>query len=304
MDLPTLKPWQRRLAYGAFGALAFLFALQRTFPSEAVKERLVLAAAAQGWQLSVTDIGPGGFPGVHATGVTLESQEGTRIAVDELDASLRLWPLLLGRRGVSFDARVYDGRVKGVTEEGRGASHLAFTASGIDLAKAAALKKASGLDLSGTLSAEVDVTLDAKDAAKSSGHGDLTVERAALNGGTLQLPSMGGGLTLPRVGLGAVTGHAVVRDGKATVEKLEVKGEDLEANTDNLYFVVQPRLEYAPLYGAARVKLADAFFGRPGTSGFKSVLELALAQAKRRDGAYGFQIYGTLGHPQARPSAQ
>jgi len=104
--------------------------------------------------------------------------------------------------------------------------------------------------------------------------------------------------------LGAVSAHAVVKDGKATVEKLETKGDDLEATTENLYCVVQPRLEYAPLYGAARVKLNDSFLNKPGTSGFKSVLELALAQAKRRDGAYGFQLYGTLGHPQARVSAQ
>lgn len=304
MELPILKPWQRRLAYGLFAALAFLFALQRTFPSEAVKERLVLAAAAQGWQLSMDDIGPGGFPGVHATGVTLEAQDGARVLVDELDASLRLWPLLLGRRGVSFDAKLYDGRVKGIAEEGHGTSRLALEASGIDLARAAALKKASGLDVAGTLSADVDLTLDGRDASKSSGHADVQVRRAALNGGTLQLPSMGGGLTLPRMALGAVTGHVVLKDGKASVERLEVRGEDVEASTDNLYCVLQPRLEYAPLYGAARVKLADAFFRRPGASGFKSVLELALAQARRRDGSYGFQVYGTLGHPQARPSAQ
>ncbi|BDG08989.1 type II secretion system protein GspN [Anaeromyxobacter paludicola] len=304
MELPALKPWQRRLAYGAFTVLAFLFALQRTFPSDAVKERLVLAAAAQGWQLSMDDIRPRGFPGVRATGVTLESAEGTRIPVDELDATLRLWPLLLGRRGVSFEAKLYDGRVKGLSEEGRTASRLALTASGIDLARAAAVKKVSGLDLAGTLSADVDVTIDSKDAARSNGHADLDVQRAVLNGGTLQLPSMGGGLTLPRVGLGTVAARMTVKDGKGVFERMEVKGEDLDAASENLYFVVQPRLEYAPLYGTARVKLSDAFFSRPGSSGFKSVLELALAQAKRKDGAYGFQIYGTVGHPQLRPGAQ
>ena len=42
-----LKPWHRRAAYGLFAAAAFFFALRQTFPREAVKERLVLEAAAK-----------------------------------------------------------------------------------------------------------------------------------------------------------------------------------------------------------------------------------------------------------------
>jgi hypothetical protein len=33
------------------------------------------------------------------------------------------------------------------------------------------------------------------------------------------------------------------------------------------------------------------------------VVEMGLQTAKGRDGGYGFQIYGTLGKPQARPMA-
>ncbi len=70
------------------------------------------------------------------------------------------------------------------------------------------------------------------------------------------------------------------------------------------YFMVQPRLEYAPIFGRARVKLSDAFWQKSGTAGLRGVVEMALASAKDRDGAYAFQIFGTLGHPQARPAAQ
>ena len=41
-----LQGWQRRAAYGAFALAAFLFALRQTVPTEAVKERLVMEAAA------------------------------------------------------------------------------------------------------------------------------------------------------------------------------------------------------------------------------------------------------------------
>jgi type II secretion system protein N len=111
---------------------------------------------------------------------------------------------------------------------------------------------------------------------------------------------MGGALTLPRVGLGQLTARAVVKDGKLTFEKLEAKGDDLEASGDGLYCVLQPRLAFAPIFGKLTVRIRDAFWQKSGTAGFKSLAEMALAPARARDGAYGFQIYGTLSQPQAR----
>src|SRR5512138_1506503 len=87
-----LKRWQRWTAYGLFAAVAFAFALRQTFPTEAVKERLILEAAAAGWQVSVVDVRPSGFAGIGMNGVTFESRDGLRIPVERLDASLRLLP--------------------------------------------------------------------------------------------------------------------------------------------------------------------------------------------------------------------
>lgn len=300
--LPTLEGWRKRAAYGAFFALAFLFALQRTFPTEAVKERLVLEAAALGWQVRVSDISPSGFAGVRMRDVTLEWHEGTRVPLEEARASLRLWPLLLGRRGLSFDLALYGGRLSGFAEQGRGTQRLALQGQGIDLGRASAIRKAAGIDLAGTLRADVDVTLDVREPAKSTGKIDLSVEKAAVTGGEVAVPGMGGNLSLPRVSLGTVVAKATVKAGRADFEKLEARSEDVEAAADQLYFMAQPRLEYAPLFGRGRVKLSEAFWQKSGTAGLRGVVEMALASAKGPDGAYGFQIYGTLGHPQARPA--
>jgi type II secretion system protein N len=302
--LPALEGWKRRAAYGAFFALAFLFALQRTFPTEAVKERLVLEAAALGWQVRMAGISPSGFGGVRMRDVTLEWQEGTRIPLEEARASLRLWPLLLGRRGLAFDFALYGGRLSGFAEQGPGTQRLALRGEGIDLGRASAVRKAVGIDLAGTLRADVDVTLDARDPAKSAGRIDLSVDKAAVNGGEVPVPGMGGNVSLPRMSLGTVVAKAAIRAGRAEFEKLEAKSEDVEASADPLYFMAQPRLEYAPLVGRAKVKLSDGFWQKSGTAGLRGVVEMALASAKGRDGAYGFQIYGTLGHPQAKPAAQ
>jgi type II secretion system protein N len=298
-----LKVWQRRTLYGLFAVAAFLLALRQTSPVEAVKARLVLEAAAQGWQLSATDVHPAGFVGIGMTDVMLQSPDGMRIPIERLVAKLRLLPLILGRRGVAFDAALYDGHVKGFAEEGRGLQRIVAIVTGVDLSRAAALKKATGIDLVGTMKGDVDLTLDATAPAKSAGHVDLAVEKAAVNGGAMTVPGMGGALTLPKLSLGQVTATGAVKDGKLTFDKLEAKSDDVEASGDGLYLVVQPRLAFAPIFGKAKLKIRDGYWLKSGTAGFKSVVEVALAQARGRDGAYGFQIYGTAGNPQARMAA-
>jgi type II secretion system protein N len=298
-----LKTWQRRTLYGLFAAFAFLFALRQTTPIEAVKERLVMEAAAQGWQLSIADARAAGFVGIGMNGVTLQLADGTRIPVERLDATLRLLPLVLGRRGVSFDAALYDGHVKGFAEDGRGAQRIVATVAGVDLSRATALRKSIGVDLGGTVSGDVDLVLDTLAPPKSTGHVDLAVDKAAVNGGEMPIPGMAGALTLPKLALGQVTAKAVVKDGKLTFDKLEAKSDDVEATGDGLYLVMQPRLAFAPIFGKAKVKIRDGFWLKSGAAGFKGVVEMALAQARGRDGAYGFQIFGTLTNPQARMAA-
>ena len=296
--LPVLEGWRKRAAYGAFTALAFLFALQRTFPADAVRERLTLEAAAQGWQVRMNDIRPSGFAGVRMAEVTLESREGTRIPVEEAWVSLRLWPLLVGKRSLAFDLRLFQGRLAGVVETGRGVQRLALRGEGLDLGAAAPVKRAlGGLDLAGVLRADLDVTLDPKDQQKTTGRIQLGVEGAGL-AGQVSVPGMAGGLTLPRTSLGTVTGQATVRAGKAEFEKLEARGGDVDASGEQLYFMVQPRLEYAPLFGRARVKVADAFWQK--APNLRAVADATLASARRPDGSWQFQVYGSLGHPQAR----
>jgi type II secretion system protein N len=299
-----LKGWKRTAAYAAFFAIAFALALRQTFPADAVRERLVLEAAAQGWQVKVADVGPGGFLGVRFTGVTLESREGARLPVEELRASLRPLSLLRGRMGVSFDARLFEGRVQGLFEEGRGARRLAADLQDLDLSRAAAVRRAVGVDLSGTLRGNVDLTLDLRDGTKSTGKVDLRVDKAALVGGAVQLAALGGPLTLPRAELGTVVAQASVKEGKALFDKLEAKSPDVDAAGEGLAVTLQPRLAYSPIYGKARVKLEEGFWQKGGGAALKSVAEAALGPARGRDGAYHFQIFGTLSSPQARPAPQ
>ena len=107
---------------------------------------------------------------------------------------------------------------------------------------------------------------------------------------------------MPKVALGAIVAAVKLEQGKANVEKLEAKGGDAELTTDGLSVVLQPRLEFAPLMGKARLRVQDGFWSKSGTSGMKGVAEMALAPSRTSDGAYQFQVYGSLGHPQLRPA--
>jgi type II secretion system protein N len=294
--------WRPRLAYGGFALLAFALSLRWTFPSEAVRERLILEAGARGWQIEVADVGPGGLLGVTAEGVQLEDASGLKIPIDRVTASLRILPLLTGKQVLAFDALVYDGRVTGTADLKGAVRRLAMEVSGLDLSRALPLRKATGVDLQGKLAGTVDLSVPAAPAEKPTGRIDLAVAEAGINGGQVPIAAMGGApIALPRIALGAVTANVKLDGGKANVEKLEAKGGDAELAGEGLSVTLQPKLEYAPLFGRARLRLQPALWTRAGASGFKGLAEAALASARTPDGAYQFQVFGSLGHPQLRP---
>lgn len=300
----TRRPWKKWAAYGAFALASFAFALRQTAPVDALAERLVLEAAAAGWQLRLADAAPAGFAGVRMTGVTLESADGARFPVDEVTARLRILPLLLGRRSVDFDAALYGGRIEGTAEQGAAARRLVARLERVDLGRAAVVRRLAGVDLAGAVSGDVDLSVDPREPAKASGRLALAVDQAAIQGGEVQVAAMGGGaLTLPRVALGTVTARATVKDGRATFEALSAKGGgDLEVEGEGLTVQLQPRLASAPLFGRARLRFADAFWQKGGTANMRGLVELALAPGRAPDGSYGLQLYGTLSSPQARPA--
>jgi type II secretion system protein N len=299
MKIPAAsKP---RLAYGAFAALSFLLALRWTFPSEAVKERLILEAGSRGWQIDAQRVTAGGFFGVRARDVKLDTGSGLPVVLDDVRASLRLLPLLTGRRSVAFDAHLYDGRVQGTADLSGVDRRLVADVEGVDLAAALPLRQAARMDLVGRVHGTADVVA-AGGGQRLTGQIDLRVAEAGLSGGQLPVAGMTGGIPLPQMDLGEVTAAVKLGDGRATFERLEATGGDAELRTEGLYVVVQPRLESSPLFGRARLRVLDAFWSKSGAQGFKGLADAALANAKGADGAWSFDVTGSLGHPRVLPA--
>ena len=296
-----LVGWKRTGAYAAFFAFAFVLALRLTFPVEAVKERLILDAGAQGFQVKVNDLSPSGLVGIRAREVTVTTADGTRIPLEELEVGLRVWSTIRGHRAYSFDASIFDGHVVGFTDASKTTEHYQARVTGIDLSRAAVVRAATGLDLAGILSGNLDVTLDPKDPSKSTGSLEFQVKDGAIRGGRIQVPGMEGGLTVPPVKLGAIAARAAVKSGRADFGTLESKGDDVDIVAEQVFVQLQPRFEHSALTGKARVRATDAFWRKDQVAPLKPLIDAGLASARGKDGSFGFQIYGTVGKPQARP---
>jgi type II secretion system protein N len=295
--------WRPRLAYGAFFLLAFLFALRQTLPAAAIKDRLVLEASQRGWQLDAAEAGPAGLIGVGLREVTLKDGTGLTIPIEALDASLPLWPLLRGKVRLALLARLYDGTVRGTFDLSGAPQAMELAVDRLDLARAIPLRKAAGVDFDGVATGTARLLLPADPKAQPSGQLDLVVAGAGLAGGKLAIPGMAGGLTMPKLSLGTLTVALRLEGGKATFDKLASAGGDATLVADGLAVTVQPKLEFAPLFGKVSLKLAEGFAAKPEGQTLRSLADLALAAGKGKDGAYNLQVFGSLGHPQARPVA-
>jgi len=293
--------WRPRLLYGAFFVVAFLLALRQTLPATAIKDRLVLEAAQRGWQLEAAEAGPAGLVGVGLKDVTLKDKAGLAIPIEALDVSLAAGPLLRGRLRVALVAHLYEGTVKGIFDV-RGSPQLVDLAlDRVDLSRAIPLRKAAGLDLDGLASGTAQLSLPADAAAQPSGRIDLSVAGAGLAGGTVPVPGMATGLSIPKLSLGQLTAALKLEAGKATFEKLGAAGGDATLVADGLTVTIQPKLEFAPIFGKVSIKVEDAFAQKPEGKKMKALVDLALASGRAKDGSYQLQVFGSLGHPQARP---
>lgn len=298
LKIPTWLTERPRLLYGAFAALAFVLAMRWTFPSEAVRERLIYEAGALGWQIDIQDVRPSGVLGVRMDGVALTDSSGLKIPVERLDASLQLLPLLIGRRVVDVQASIYDGTIEGSAALSGQQRRMRMQVDGLELVRAVPLRKAASMDLTGKVSGRVDLNLPGGALERADGVLELSIERLGLGGGQIAALM---NLTLPPIALGTVSAAAKVQQGRVSVDKLEAKGGDAELSGEGIAVVLQPRMQYAPLTGQARVRFQPALWQKPNTASLRPVVEAALGASRTPDGSYRFQVSGSLGHPLLRP---
>jgi len=253
LALPLLarSPWARRLLLPMAFSLALVFFLIATFPYDALALRIVSEAKNAGYDVSIGALSHGGLIGVTATDVHVKptTPDGATGALelhfDKLTLKPSILGLLLRRTVIGFDVDAYGGSSHGTARvsndpKAPGLSELTLTAADFDL-KQLPSSILSGVEVIGTFSSKVDV--QSLQALEASG-GTITF---GLKGGALVKGSVMG-IPLPKTMLGELTGGLVVDRGVARLDKVLLRGGDIDAE-------VEGSIRLKPLFSLSQAEL-------------------------------------------------
>lgn len=305
----TLKPWQRGLAYAAFGMFALVVAFFITFPYDALKERIRNEADAAGFFVRIGSMGPGFFS-VRASDLLLSKKAAPDaqtppepLHIDSVSVGPTLFP-----PGVSVKAKLLDGSV---TAKVGGFSTLSVSVSidDLDVSKGN-MKGFSGIDLAGTIQGEIDLKVPRAsvggqppepDFGQATGTVSIDTKALTVKGGTINmvLPMYGAEptpLDLPGIALGDLDVKLTFDKGAGKIDELHTKSSDLEVQATGTLKLAK-RLEYSEPGMEIRIKAEPEFVKRLGLIG--SALSMIGPDPKDPNFRMG-RLTGYLGKPNFR----
>jgi type II secretion system protein N len=301
---PARRSWLRRLLVPVTFVFGFGLFLYLTFPFGVVVQRLEIEARKSGVELSVKSLGPLGLLGMRARGVSLRASSeggapGPELRLERLDVRPAPLDLAMRRIVVAFAAGAMGGELQGRAQVSTdpklpGISALAFDLAGLELKELPA-GLLPGTELLGRLGLKLDLT-SVNQLEAANGTVSLTGSQLALVKGQLKLGEGMGGIPLPKLLLGEVSGAITIDKGVAKVDRLTAKGGDVELDVDGtirlrpllslsiaeLHVKVRPQerwLEANPL-----VKGSMGFLGPKGPDGWVATLTGPLSRLQPRPG--------------------
>lgn len=212
--------------YAGFFLASFLFSLYLTFdPSHLVTGYLQQFAQQKGMQVSVAAIEKYRLSGIIAEDIELQHPGlRTPLKVDGLQARLSLWPLLLGRKSIGFQASLYGGKIFGRITRGRNSLRANLEVRSVDLSKLEPAREKS-LWAMAKLTGKADLDLASKDDPKKW-RGAL---KASLGPGRLTSFSYQG-FELPEIQIEGMNLELNLAGGKAGIKTLEIESTDFPIN--------------------------------------------------------------------------
>jgi type II secretion system protein N len=261
-----LKPWHRTLGFGLFGLACFLLFLSLTFPVEAARARLQAEAERTGLVLRMDSISSGLF-GMTARRVRVSrasDMDAVPLLVDQVSIRPTFFP-----PGLALRAGLLGGNA--TASFPRSGQSLRVKLTGVDLSRAN-LKALVGIDaegkLDGELALDMPVVRGDPDLSQASGVLRLNGTELVVRGGTVTVPLFGSPtpVDLPRAALGTLDTEISFDKGAGTVQRLHLKGDDLESlATGTLKLARKP--EYVELALGLRLRLEAEFLKRLGVVG-------------------------------------
>ena len=304
--------------YAGFFVFCFVISAYLTFPYERVRDLLVAKVAASSSpppKLSVGDISPHRFTGLTLHAVTLQRDSAapgqapttTTITLDELSVRAKPFAFLFGGTGVAFEAKAGQGEIGGSYDAKKdGPSHTEVQLDHIDLVKLG-VTGPSSLPITGTATGHVDITLS-NQAAETQGEIDLHIDGLHLGDAKsdLKLPIPGfGQLSLDPIDAGKLELKIAIKEGVATIEKLEANGKDVELSGSGSVRLVPAQLAQSRADLTLAVKFDKRYAERSERMKTRVMLLNDNPMVKNATGADGrmrFNLTGTLDNPRAVPA--
>ena len=311
--LKRLLPY---VGYVLFYFVTFCLCCYLTFPYDRLRDRVVAEFhASQKGQakqnhLEIDEVGPYRLTGLVATGVKYitpgtpkpdGTESPTTLEIDELRARLSIFPLLVGRKSVSFYARAFGGEMEGQFSDAAKERKLELEMKDVSIGRIEPITSLVGLPLTGAIKGTVEMTFPDKRVSKATGAVKLSVLDLSAGDGKAKIADT---IALPKLQVGELVVEADVKDGVLKLNKLGAQGQDLDlASEGKLTLRDQPLESVADIY--VRFKFSDGFrgksditkslFGAPGST-TPALFEFnpKVKQSKRTDGFYGWHMVGQL----------
>lgn len=292
--------------YAAFFVVCFMLFAYFTFPYDRVKstieQRGSQGAPGVETKLTIGELGPHFLTGVALRDVVYERKGATdtaaaKIGLDGLDLRVSPLSLFTGLR-LNFGAEVGSGEIDGQYSFGseNGPTHVEAELDAVDLGSLG-LGAFIGVPLKGTADGDIDLTL-APVPADSHGAINLTVDKLLLADSktAVKVPGMSGGLTLATLDAGKLELKVTIKDGVATIERMESKGKDLELSGSGSIRLANP-VSQSRADVLLSVKIDDKY--KQQSERTKMMFELMeqnpiTSAAKTSDGSLRFRLTGTL----------
>ena len=258
-----------------FLALTLLFIPDREL--QGIAARLL---AQEGYTLQAASFRKA-FPlGIAVRGLTLASNEGKLLALDEATVRLRLLPLLTGRANLALTARIGTGRLTGETTLGRQPA-LRFQVSDLPLESIPFFTTRTGAQVKGLLRGRGEIS---GSGPASRGEIQLEAKGAEIRGVRI------GEMPLPDASYPTIQGMLRIGGGKTILESFTLQGE-------GLFVRLKGELPITLPLAAAPLNLTLELMPKPEFLEKQKFVFLLLVKYLSSPGHYQVPIRGTLGKP-------
>ncbi|HEX3698496.1 MAG TPA: type II secretion system protein GspN [Polyangia bacterium] len=309
MALWTLTPERRRAlrrsaANSVFGFVVFVVTLYIWFPYDRARDVAIAMAAAQGLDVEIGSVGRAFGFGVTFRDIIVRthppSGKPTRFTIEAARVTVSPLSLLGSSPSVTIDADAFGGNIvfeqTASKQKAKGPFTVGIKVSSLNLAELPGVKEAINLPLGGTLALKIDLSSASGRYADTVGAISFQCEACVVGDGHTPLrvegnPFLAGGLTLPRVRLGNLSGRVAVEKGLAKLQGVGGKSADGELSLEGESQLRDP-LNLSSINFYLRFKLSDALL--KSAERLATILQMAATQGKRPDGSYGVRLSGTF----------